>query len=85
MTPHNNIIWLYPTRNRLMTRFDTPTYDDGRPGAVAWDRLYVPKNRGLGFRNLILWNQVVGKWAWVIAKNQGNPIGEMSTCFIRQE
>ncbi|XP_056698292.1 uncharacterized protein [Spinacia oleracea] len=50
------------------------SYDDGRPGAVAWDKLCWPKSHGgLGFRNLLLWNQAaMGKLAWAVAKKQDN-------------
>ncbi|XP_056685740.1 uncharacterized protein [Spinacia oleracea] len=50
------------------------TYDDARPGPVAWDHLCLPKpHGGLGFRNLLLWNQAaVGKQVWAIAQKQDN-------------
>ncbi|XP_021848076.2 uncharacterized protein [Spinacia oleracea] len=49
-------------------------FDDCRPGAVAWDQLCWPKKQGgLGFKNLLLWNQaVVGKLAWAIAHKKDN-------------
>ena len=50
------------------------TYDDSRPGAVAWDNLCQPKAQGgLGFRNILIWNQAaVGKQVWAIAQKQDN-------------
>lgn len=46
--------------------------EDRRLGGVAWDTLCQPKTHGgLGFRNLMLWNQAdVGKQAWAIANKQ---------------
>ena len=50
------------------------TFDCEKPGFVAWDQLCQPKTHGgLGFRNLLLWNQAaVGKQAWAIAQKQDN-------------
>ncbi|KNA11184.1 hypothetical protein SOVF_137540, partial [Spinacia oleracea] len=50
------------------------SFDDSRPGAIAWDTVCQPKSQGgLGFRNLLLWNQAaVGKQAWAIANKQDN-------------
>ncbi|XP_021853939.1 uncharacterized protein [Spinacia oleracea] len=50
------------------------SYADNRPGAVALDKLCCTKSEwGLGFRNLVLWNQAaIGKQAWAISKKEDN-------------
>ncbi|XP_056688204.1 uncharacterized protein [Spinacia oleracea] len=50
------------------------SYADNRPGAVAWEKLCCTKSEGgLGFRNLVLWNQApIGKQAWAISKKEDN-------------
>ncbi|XP_056695677.1 uncharacterized protein [Spinacia oleracea] len=60
------------------------TYEDGSPGSMAWDRLCLPKQQGgLGFRNLLPWNQAaVGKLAWSIAQKQDNLGLNGYTCTV---